>query len=100
MVEVNLKSLVARLNRFCTRSLEGSAGLCISRTQYEVTPEHLLSTMADDPTADLQAIFKYFNGGAAKDFCARVFGCLEEGFIEKKSRNADCLEGQRRARLF
>ena len=46
------------------------------------------------------AIFKHFNGGAAKDFCARVFGCLEEGFIEKKSRNADCFEGQRRARLF
>jgi type VI secretion system protein VasG len=61
MVEVNLKSLVARLNRFCTRSLEGAAGLCIQRTNYEVTPEHMLSVMADDPTADLQQIFKHFN---------------------------------------
>jgi type VI secretion system protein VasG len=61
MAEVNLKSLVARLNRFCTRSLEGAAGLCIQRTNYEVTPEHLLSVMADDPTADLQQIFKHFN---------------------------------------
>jgi type VI secretion system protein VasG len=60
MVEVNLKSLVARLNRFCTRSLEGAAGLCITRTQYEVTPEHLLCTMAEDPGADLQQIFKHF----------------------------------------
>src|SRR5215468_3550199 len=60
MVEVNLKSLVARLNRFCTRSLEAAAGLCVSRTNYEVAPEHLLHAMIDDPTADLQTIFKQF----------------------------------------
>ena len=66
MVEVNLKSLVARLNRFCTRSLEGSAGLCISRTNYEITPEHFLATMADDPTADLQQIFKHFGVDVGK----------------------------------
>ncbi|RPH38403.1 MAG: AAA family ATPase, partial [Planctomycetota bacterium] len=60
MVEVNLKSLIARLNRFCTRSLEAAAGLCVSRTNYEVAPEHLLHAMIDDPTADLQQIFKHF----------------------------------------
>jgi type VI secretion system protein VasG len=60
MVEVNLKSLVARLDRFCTRSLEAAAGICISRTNYEVAPEHLLSAMAEDTTADLQHILKHF----------------------------------------
>jgi type VI secretion system protein VasG len=60
MVEVNLKALMGRLDRFCTRSLEGAAGLCVSRTNYEVTPEHLLQAMAEDPGADIQQIFKHF----------------------------------------
>jgi type VI secretion system protein VasG len=60
MVEVNLKALVARLNRYCTRSLEAAAGLCVSRTHYEVTPEHLMLALIDDATADIQQIFKHF----------------------------------------
>ena len=56
MVEVNLKALVARLNRYCTRSLEAAAGLCVSRTNYEVTPEHLMHAIIDDATADPQQI--------------------------------------------
>jgi len=60
MVEVNLKALVARLNRYCTRSLEAAAGLCVSRTNYEVTPEHLMHALIEDATADVQVIFKQF----------------------------------------
>src|SRR5579862_3702292 len=60
MVEVNLKALVARLNRYCTRSLEAAAGLCVSRAQYEVTPEHLMHALLDDVTADVQQILKHF----------------------------------------
>src|SRR6188472_4559128 len=60
MVEVNLKALVARLNRYCTRSLEAAAGLCVSRTNYEVTPEHLMHALIEDSTADLHQIFKQF----------------------------------------
>src|SRR5436190_7204788 len=60
MVEVNLKSLLARLNRYCTRSLEAAAGLCVSRTNYEVTPEHLMHALIDDATADIQQIFKQY----------------------------------------
>jgi type VI secretion system protein VasG len=60
MVEVNLKSLLARLDRYCTRSLEAAAGLCVSRTNYEVTPEHLMHALIDDATADVQQIFKHF----------------------------------------
>lgn len=60
MVEVNLKSLVARLDRYCTRSLEAAAGLCVSRTNYEVMPEHLMHALIEDATADVQQIFKHF----------------------------------------
>jgi type VI secretion system protein VasG len=66
MVDVNLKALVARLDRFCTRSLEAAAGLCISRTNYEVTPEHLLYTTSEDPSADVQQILKHFGVDAGR----------------------------------
>jgi len=39
---VNLKSLVGKLNNICRRALEGAAGLCLSRTNFNVEIEHWL----------------------------------------------------------
>ena len=44
MIRVQLKSLLKRLNRQITQALEAAAGLCVSRSHYEVTIEHLLLT--------------------------------------------------------
>ena len=98
MVEVNLKALIARLNRFCTRSLEGSAGLCISRTNYEITPEHLLCTMADDPTADLQQIFKHFgvDGGRIQKGMLRIIDGLKTGNAGRPRSRRCCWNGSSR----
>ncbi|MDI6791671.1 MAG: type VI secretion system ATPase TssH [bacterium] len=60
MVNVDIKSLLRRLNGFCTRSLEAAAGLCVSRTHYEVTIEHMLLKMLEEPAADLQHILRHF----------------------------------------
>jgi type VI secretion system protein VasG len=60
MIGVDIKSLLRRLNRYCTRTLEGAAGLCVSRGHYEVTVEHFLFRMADDPGADFQQILRHF----------------------------------------
>jgi type VI secretion system protein VasG len=60
MVDVEIKGLVGRLNKFCTRGLEAAAAKCVSRTNYEVTPEHMLFVMNEDPNADLQQIYKHF----------------------------------------
>jgi type VI secretion system protein VasG len=60
MIGVEIKSLLRRLNRSCTRALEGAAGLCVSRGHYEVTLEHVLLRMAEDPNGDLQAILRHF----------------------------------------
>ncbi|MCB9893605.1 MAG: type VI secretion system ATPase TssH [Planctomycetes bacterium] len=60
MVEVDLKRLVGRLNRFCTRALEAAAGNCVSRTNYEVTVEHMLQAMLEDPNADIQQALQKF----------------------------------------
>ncbi len=61
MVEVDLKALVSRLNRFCTRALEAAAGNCVSRTNYEVTVEHMLQALVEDPAADIQQILGKFS---------------------------------------
>ena len=81
MVEVNLKALIARLNKFCTRSLEAAAGLCVSRAGYEVTPEHLMIAMAEDPSADLQQIFKHFgvDAGRVQKSLTQVVDALKTG---------------------
>jgi len=60
MASVNLKSLVGRLNDVCRRALEGAAGLCLSRTNYNVETEHWLHKLIEVPNSDLQAVFKYY----------------------------------------
>src|SRR5215472_7052001 len=57
---VNLKSLIARLNPTCHSALEGAAGLCLSRTNYDVEPEHLLLKLIERADTDLAAIFRRF----------------------------------------
>jgi len=60
MIAVDIKSLLRRLNRFSTRSLEAAAGLCVSRSHYEVGVPHLLLQMSEDPAADVQTILRHF----------------------------------------
>ena len=60
MISVDMKSLIKHLNRFCSRSLEGAAGICVSRTHYEVMIEHLLLQMVEDPAADIQTALRFF----------------------------------------
>src|SRR5262252_6880603 len=57
---VNLKSLIARLNPTCHSALEGAAGLCLSRTNYDVEPEHLLLKLIERADTDMAAIFRRF----------------------------------------
>jgi type VI secretion system protein VasG len=65
MVEVELKPLLKKLNSYCTRTLEAAAGLCISRGHYEVTIEHMLAKMVEDPKADLALILAHFEADPA-----------------------------------
>jgi len=55
---MNLKSLVARLNGPCRQALEGAAGLCLSRTNYNVEIEHWLLKLLEDPKNDLAEILR------------------------------------------
>ena len=60
MASVNLKELVGRLNDVCRRSLESAAGLCLSRTNYNVEIEHWLLKLLEVPDSDIQSILRTF----------------------------------------
>ena len=60
MATVNLKSLIGKLNSTCTRTLEGAAGLCLSRSNYSVEIEHWLLKLLEGSQTDVHAILKSF----------------------------------------
>src|SRR5678816_81210 len=59
-MDLDLKGLIRKLDRTCTRALESAAGLCVSRTHYEVTVEHMLAVLLEDTSADLAPILRHF----------------------------------------
>lgn len=60
MAQVNLKSLVGRLDDTCRKALESAAGLCLSRTHYNVEVEHWLAKLLEAPSTDLALILARF----------------------------------------
>jgi len=60
MISVELKPLLQRLNPRTTQAMEGAAGVCVARGHYEVTVEHLLLKLCDDPDGDVVQILSHF----------------------------------------
>lgn len=60
MATTNLKSLVGKLNAICRRGLEGAAGLCLSRTNYNVEIEHWLLKLLEPDDTDLRRIIRHY----------------------------------------
>ena len=60
MLLVEIKPLLRRLNQHASQGLEGAAGLCVNRGNYEVSIEHWLLKMLDNPQSDLPMILKHY----------------------------------------
>lgn len=60
MISIDLKSLVGKLNEPCRNALEGGAGLCLSRTHYNVEVEHWLLKLLEIGDSDLLAVLEKF----------------------------------------
>lgn len=59
-MSLNLKYLIAKLNDTSRKSLENAAGLCSSRTNYNVEIEHWLLKMLESPDTDVPRLLKHF----------------------------------------
>ncbi|MDK2955247.1 MAG: type secretion system protein VasG [Desulfovibrionales bacterium] len=83
MVNVDMKALLTKLNGFCTSTLHNAAGLCVSRTNYEVSVEHFLLKCLEDTNSDLPIILKQFEIDPA-----RVLSALNDALEDFKAGNA------------
>ncbi len=59
-MSVNLKSLIGKLNDATRSAFEASAGLCLSRTHYNIEIEHYLMKLLDSSSNDAARIFRQF----------------------------------------
>jgi len=59
-MNVSLQSLIGKLSDLCRSALEGAAGLCLARTNYDVDFEHLFLKLVDLPDSDFAAILRHF----------------------------------------
>ncbi len=57
---INLKSLIDKLNEDTRNALEAAAGLCLSRTHYEVEIEHFLMRLLEVTDGDFARIARQY----------------------------------------
>ncbi|QEH33809.1 Chaperone protein ClpB [Aquisphaera giovannonii] len=57
---VESSALVKTLNKTCLNALQAAAGLCLSRTNPSVEPEHWLIKLVEPPDTDVTRILKHF----------------------------------------
>jgi type VI secretion system protein VasG len=65
-MNVSLKSLIGKLNDATRTALEGAAGLCLTRTHYDVDVEHLLVKLLDIPDGDAGRILRHYGVDQAR----------------------------------
>ncbi len=59
-MSINLKSLIGKLNDATRNALEQAAGLCQSRTNYNVEVEHYLVRLLEQSDGDMARIVRHF----------------------------------------
>ncbi len=79
----NLRALISKLNDTSRNALEAAAGLCLSRTHYDIEVEHFLMKLMESSDSDLACILKNF--GVDK---SRLAAELTRSLDKLKSGNA------------
>jgi len=59
-MEVDLKQLPRKLNPTCRRTLEAGLGRCMAAGHYELSVEHWLLQLLEDPGSDLTPLLRHF----------------------------------------
>jgi type VI secretion system protein VasG len=80
---MNLKALIGKLNDTTRGTMEAAAGLCLSRTHYDIEIEHYLTKLLDASNSDAGPIFKHFEIDLS-----RFSGELARALDRLKSGNA------------
>jgi type VI secretion system protein VasG len=59
-MSLNLKSLIGKVNDTTRSALEAAAGLCVSRTHYDIEVEHFLLKAIDSSDSDIAFILRQY----------------------------------------
>ena len=59
-LDVDLRSLLGRMNKVTVRALNAAVGASSSRGHHEVSPEHFLSAFLEESTSDVPRILTHF----------------------------------------
>ena len=59
-MDIDIRTLLARLNPECKRAMTQAAELCVRQTHYSVEIEHLLSRLLEEMAPDLQILLGQF----------------------------------------
>ena len=99
MAALNLKSLVSKLNTTTTRALESAAGLCLSRSNYNVEIEHWLSKILETSRTDLHNVLRFAGIDPAKlaADCTRAIDRLRTGNASQPLLSASLVDLVREA---
>jgi type VI secretion system protein VasG len=79
----NLRSLIGKLNDTSRKAMEAAAGLCLSRTHYDIEVEHFLMKALDSSDGDLSPILRHFEVDKS-----RLTGDLARSLDKLKTGNA------------
>jgi type VI secretion system protein VasG len=79
----NLRSLIGKLNDTSRKAMEAAAGLCLSRTHYDIEVEHFLMKALDSSDGDLSPILRHFEVDKS-----RLTGELARSLDKLKTGNA------------
>ncbi len=83
MMLVEPKSIIKRLTRTCTAALEGAVVQCVNARHYEVTVEHLLLALLDDPNSDVAFLAMHYDLDPA-----RLRASLQRSLEDLRTGNA------------
>lgn len=102
MIQLNLKKLVEKLGPSAKRTLEGAAGLCLSRTNYNVEIEHWLAKLLETPNLDVHAILRAseVDVGRLQAELTRAIDRFKTGNAKPPSLSPDIVEWIRAAWLL
>ena len=93
-LEVDLRSLLRKMNKVTTRALNSAVGQSSARAHYELLPDHLLAALLDETTSDVPKILRRFgiDEGRLRKLVTRSLEGMKSGNPGKPSLSPRLLE--------
>jgi type VI secretion system protein VasG len=76
-MEIDIRTLVSRLDPACKHAMELAAQLCVRQTHYNVDVEHFLLQLLESDAPDLRAILEHFEVSST-EVCAQLQKAVDQ----------------------